>query len=621
MMWLQNPGAVAMGRTLLHSLWEGAAIGLVLMLMLSLARSARVRYAAACVAMLAMLGGLVITFAIVAPKDVRIQMERSGPMSLIASGSFALPADLGNGPPSIDLRAWLAALWIAGVLIFQLRAITSWMAARRLRRAGVCCAAAEWQECLDRLRLRLRLSRSVALLESCLAEVPVVIGYLRPVILMPVGLLAGLPVTQVEAILLHELAHIRRYDYLVNLLQVIVEGVLFYHPVVWWISGVVRTERENCCDDLVVSVTGGALEYATALTALEQRRGDAGMAMASTGGNLVKRIQRLLGRTERPEAMAMPIVSAAILTVTVVSAMAALQFSPAQTRVRPHVQPKPEDRVILMAQAQPARPAPPRVAPPDQILYERAIQQIQLGSYSIARMTLNTLISTYPSGEYARKAKLAIADSWSREGDEHGKAQAVAEYRDFIMFYPNTEEAKIAEAKLGLLAPYKKWMDEDAAYIISDQERKAFVQLQDDPEREKFVEQFWLRRDPTPGTDENEFKSEYYRRIAYANEHYAGSIPGWKTDRGRMYIQFGPPDEIESHPAGGSYQRPAAQGGGKTEVFPFEQWRYKYIDGIGNNIIMEFVDRAGNGEYKMTMDPTEKDALQHLMSNPPALSK
>ena len=173
-------------------------------------------------------------------------------------------------------------------------------------------------------------------------------------------------------------------------------------------------------------------------------------------------------------------------------------------------------------------------------------------------------------------------------------------------------KAKEDALKKELLTPYKKWMDEDVLYIISDEERKAFKQFNTDEEREQFVEQFWLRRDPTPDTEENEFKEEHYRRIAYANEHFASGIPGWRTDRGRIYIQYGPADEIESHASGGSYQRPMSEGGGETSTFPFEQWRYRYIDGIGQNIIIEFVDTSMSGEYKMTMDPTEKDALLHV---------
>jgi len=169
-----------------------------------------------------------------------------------------------------------------------------------------------------------------------------------------------------------------------------------------------------------------------------------------------------------------------------------------------------------------------------------------------------------------------------------------------------------AKLKKELETPYRKWLNEDVAYIITDEERSAFKRLQTDEEREQFIEQFWLRRDPTPDTLENEFKEEHYRRIAYANEHYASGIPGWKTDRGRIYITFGPPDEIESHPSGGTYERPPEEGGGTTSTFPFEQWRYRYIEDLGNNIIIEFVDPTMSGEYRMTMDPSEKDALLYV---------
>ncbi len=163
-----------------------------------------------------------------------------------------------------------------------------------------------------------------------------------------------------------------------------------------------------------------------------------------------------------------------------------------------------------------------------------------------------------------------------------------------------------------LETPYKKWLSEDVGYIITDEERQAFKRLQTDEERQNFIEGFWLRRDPTPDTEENEYKEEHYRRIAYANEHYASGIPGWKTDRGRIYIVYGPPDEIESHPSGGTYERPIEEGGGTTSTYPFEDWRYRYIDGIGNNVMIEFVDPTMSGEYRMTMDPSEKDALLYV---------
>jgi len=163
--------------------------------------------------------------------------------------------------------------------------------------------------------------------------------------------------------------------------------------------------------------------------------------------------------------------------------------------------------------------------------------------------------------------------------------------------------------KQELSKPYKKWLDEDVVYIITDEERAAFRQLSNDEERDNFIEAFWQRRDPTPDTEENEYKEEHYQRIAYANEHFAAGVPGWKTDRGRIYIVFGKPDEIESHPSGGTYERPMEEGGGETSTFPFEDWRYRYIEGIGQEVIVEFVDTCMCGEYHMTMDRSEKDAL------------
>jgi GWxTD domain-containing protein len=163
--------------------------------------------------------------------------------------------------------------------------------------------------------------------------------------------------------------------------------------------------------------------------------------------------------------------------------------------------------------------------------------------------------------------------------------------------------------KQELSRPYKKWLEEDVVWIITDEERAAFKQLSNDEERDNFIEAFWQRRDPTPDTEENEYKEEHYQRIAYANEHFAAGVPGWKTDRGRMYIVFGKPDEIDSHPSGGTYERPMEEGGGETSTFPFEDWRYRYIEGIGQEVIIEFVDTCMCGEYHMTMDRSEKDAL------------
>ena len=174
------------------------------------------------------------------------------------------------------------------------------------------------------------------------------------------------------------------------------------------------------------------------------------------------------------------------------------------------------------------------------------------------------------------------------------------------------QRRRVRQLEKELQGPFRKWLAEDVKYIISNEERKAFVELNTDEERESFIENFWIRRDPTPDSIENEFREEHYRRIAYANERFASGIPGWKSDRGRIYIAYGPADEVESHPSGGSYQRPFNEGGGSTSTYPFEIWRYRYLEGIGSDILLEFVDPTMSGEYRLTMDPMEKDALLYV---------
>ena len=197
-------------------------------------------------------------------------------------------------------------------------------------------------------------------------------------------------------------------------------------------------------------------------------------------------------------------------------------------------------------------------------------------------------------------------DTKDQNGAKNGQSQEDPLKR------PITEKQRKKNEKalhIELSKTYKKWLDEDVRWIITDQEREAFLKLSNDEERDQFIEQFWQRRNPTPDSVDNPYKDELYRRIAYANEHFAAGIPGWKTDRGRIYIMYGPADEVESHPSGGTYDRPMNEGGGTTSTYPFEDWRYRYLEGIGQNIIIEFVDTCMCGDYHMTMDRSEKDAL------------
>jgi len=173
----------------------------------------------------------------------------------------------------------------------------------------------------------------------------------------------------------------------------------------------------------------------------------------------------------------------------------------------------------------------------------------------------------------------------------------------------NLKEKSDRELKKELEPQYKNWLDQDVVYIITPEERHTFLHLSTNEEREQFIEAFWQRRNPDPDSAENTYKEEHYRRIAYANEHFASGIPGWKTDRGKIYIMWGPPDEIDSHPTGGTWDRPMDQGGGETTTYPYEDWRYRYLEGIGENVELEFVDPTSTGEYHLTTDPSEKDAL------------
>lgn len=218
-------------------------------------------------------------------------------------------------------------------------------------------------------------------------------------------------------------------------------------------------------------------------------------------------------------------------------------------------------------------------------------------------------------GPLAAQSASSTTTTASPTTPSNDKKASASDNQQKTIARPMTEKAKKqAEARLKkeLETPYKKWLNEEVIYIITDEERKAFGGLKTDEERQQFIEQFWLRRDPTPDTEENEYREEHYRRIAYANDQFASGVPGWKTDRGMIYIKYGPPDEREEHPSGGTYDRPIEEGGGTTTVYPFEKWRYRYIEGIGNDVNIEFVDPSMTGEYHMTMDPSEKDALTNV---------
>jgi GWxTD domain-containing protein len=177
-----------------------------------------------------------------------------------------------------------------------------------------------------------------------------------------------------------------------------------------------------------------------------------------------------------------------------------------------------------------------------------------------------------------------------------------------------TDKQRITQQKAlkeELKGQYKTWLEQDVRWIITDTEEQAFKQLSNDEERDSFEENFWQRRNPNPDSPDNEYRDEIYARIAYANEHFPAGKPGWMTDRGHIYIAYGKPDDIDSHPSAGTYDRPMTEGGGSTIAYPFEIWHYRYLEGIGDNIDLEFVDTCQCGDYHYTIDRSEKDALKN----------
>jgi uncharacterized protein (TIGR03435 family) len=322
-------GIELLGATLLHFVWQGILIAAIYAVARRCASRSEIRYLLACAALAAMAASPLATWVALRPGPQAVAVVASFPTPHAASAASGFRGDLPRfftagyeRVPSAWL-SWVAAVWMTGVMVFCLRLLGGWMIATRLLHRQVRPAPRQWQEALDQLRARVGVSRPVRLLVSGLVQAPAVVGLLRPVVLAPVGALAGLPMEQAEALLLHELAHIRRCDYLANALQTIVEALLFYHPAVWWVSGHMRSERELCCDDETVAVTGDALSYARALAEV----GAAGhayyqAAVAATGGSLADRVARLLGEPRpapRAHSPAAVTVAAALAAITAVA--------------------------------------------------------------------------------------------------------------------------------------------------------------------------------------------------------------------------------------------------------------------------------------------------------------
>ena len=403
-----QPWVCRLGLTLLHFLWQGALVAALY----AAARSSAYRvlrphgrYLLACAALAAMAFAPVLTWmlldapapgtaaAFIAPLPAAPAVAaRPLPLSL-PTGEY--PATLGRFLPAV------VAFWLAGATAFSLRLLLGWLAAQRLRRKMVRPAPAEWQLILDRLARRLAISRPVRLLVSGLVEAPASLGWLRPVVLAPVGALTGLPPAQIEAILLHELAHIRRYDYLIHILQNALEAVFFYHPAVWWVSAHMRAERELCCDDIVVSLTGDAVLYARALAEFETARWLQPALMPANGGSLSSRIARLLGRPSASRHSSGGPASAAALILLAIAAWTVF----AQTAARPQFEVASVKPSVTRA-IQTVRPLPGRLTADASLRilmqYAYGVQAFQLIGGPDPVMSARYLVDAKADGNAAR---------------------------------------------------------------------------------------------------------------------------------------------------------------------------------------------------------------------------
>jgi beta-lactamase regulating signal transducer with metallopeptidase domain len=337
-MFLAHPSVQALGRALLHFIWQGSLLALLLWFVnrITPPPAARLRYAAASLIMLAMPIALIGTATWNSPSA----QQSDRPVARFSPQAADMPAQrVYDAPvssrPHAGILGWAVCIWMVGVLLLSAGVARSWMGIRKLTREA-SPALPDLEDALRRLKRRLRVSAPVRLCASATIQVPTAIGWLRPYILLPVTALTGLSETQIAAIVAHELAHIRRRDYLLNSLQTAIETVLFYHPAVWWVGRQMRLEREHCCDDMAVEVCGNALEYANALAEMEQIRGRIPEpALAATGGDLVDRIRRVLGRQEAAS-RSLGGVAAAVLVLSIAGATLSFRYLPRRKRRRLH---------------------------------------------------------------------------------------------------------------------------------------------------------------------------------------------------------------------------------------------------------------------------------------------
>jgi GWxTD domain-containing protein len=509
--------------------------------------------------------------------------------------------------PAITVKGILLMLHCSGALL-----ILGWTAARKNRLRKLVLRSAPVQdpvlaEAYDEISRSVKLSRRPRLLISEDNNAPIAFGVWRPVIILPQSLIATLPLSGIRTVLVHELAHHRRRDPGAAWSQTIISAIWWFNPVYWLLSRSLRSVREDCCDDMALA-SGFASREVYCRTLLQAARASLNNAMtqaafAYLGESLPlrRRFKRILSAKH---------IRAPKLAMTGMLAVFALALV-----LLPGIEPRilaqnaaPADSAVVKPVSAPHhsnKAANPEVQAPDPNTADELRKNKELSMMQApgrdqleeAQAQGDLSVAQY----YLERRNLVGAFTRLRTYLEKGNFVGVEARLKFIKDnYPNSSrmnevDVLIQQAQqiqaLAASNPYWKWLFEDVVYLIAPEERNEFLAIKTNQERESFIERFWARRDSS-------FKAEHYRRIAYANEHFASSAPGWKTDRGRIYIKFGKPDERETHPAGG-------KDAGVAGAYPFETWRYWHIAGVGDDVEIEFVDVSGTGEYRVAMSPDE----------------
>jgi GWxTD domain-containing protein len=502
------------------------------------------------------------------------------PVHSVHSGNMRTMSHASLPKPSLTVRGRLLLLHLSGALLILAVAAVQKIRLGRLASRATATQAPALVETYDALCRSMKLIRKPRLLICTDNQAPITFGAWKPVVMLPQALVSALPLTGIRVILGHELAHNRRRDPWMAWLQVIISSIWWFHPVYWLLSRSIRSVREDCCDDMVLA-SGIASREVYCRTLLKAARAAlenkavARAAFAYLGKSLP--LQRRFKRIMCARFIRAPKLAFAGMLMIIALALVLL----------PGVEPRvlAQNAIRSGAHAWSINPAPQETA----AVYNKA-SKAGKGSAAENRNKLYEPLSG------SKQLQSELPQMPENANVLHADAQGTP------------KQPSQSSLENDMSDYYRKWLTEDVRFITTQEERNAFLALRDDQERDYFIEQFWARRNPNPRQANNSFKEEHYRRIGYANQHFASSVPGWRTDRGRIYIMFGKPDELESHPTGGSYTRPYNQGGGTTTTYPFEKWRYRHIDGIGDDIEIEFVDSPGTGEYRIAMSPDEKDA-------------